>query len=30
MATLPDVDPVPAEEQAGAEAGDGEPAMAGA
>jgi 5-methyltetrahydrofolate--homocysteine methyltransferase len=30
MATLPDVDPVPAEEQAGAEAGEGEPAMAGA
>jgi 5-methyltetrahydrofolate--homocysteine methyltransferase len=30
MATLPDVEPVPAEEQAGAEAGEGEPAMAGA
>jgi 5-methyltetrahydrofolate--homocysteine methyltransferase len=30
MATLPDVDPVLAEEQAGAEAGEGEPAMAGA
>jgi 5-methyltetrahydrofolate--homocysteine methyltransferase len=30
MATLPDIDPVPAEEQAGAEAGEGEPAMAGA